>query len=136
MCTSAGIDKSNVSKSNERLVTLLPKDPDNSAKIIKNKIKEKLNKDIAVIINDSMGREYRKGAISESIGISGIKTIETDEKKDLFNNSTRPQIALIDELASGASILMGEADEKCPIVLIKGVKYTKDDKCKISDILK
>ena len=136
VCTSAGVDKSNVSEKKDRLVTLLPKDPDKSAQEIKSKIFDTLGVNVAVIISDTMGRPYRRGSIGEAIGIAGIKALEEKESQDLFGNSSKPQIALVDQLASAATILLGESNEKTPIVIVRGVNYTSSENSKIQDLLK
>ena len=136
VCTSAGVDKSNVSDKKDRLVTLLPKNPDESANKIRMAIREMLGVDVAVIINDTMGKPYRRGSISESIGIAGIEALEEKETQDLFGNPSKAQVALVDELASAAAILMGESNEQTPIVLVKGVNYTRNDNASIRKLLK
>ncbi len=136
VCTSAGVDKSNVSDKKNKLVTLLPKNPDESAQKIRAEIKEMLEVDIAVIISDTMGKPYRRGSIGESIGIAGISALEEKESYDLFGNPSKSQIALVDELAAASSILMGEANEKNPIVIVKGVEFTKSEVSTIKDLLK
>lgn len=136
VCTSAGVDKSNVSDKKDRLVTLLPKNPDESANKIRLAIKEMLGVDIAVIINDTMGKPYRRGAISESIGIAGIEALEEKESQDLFGNLSMSQVALVDEIAAASAILMGESNEQNPIVLVKGVQYTRDENANIRKLLK
>ena len=136
VCTSAGVDKSNVSNKKDRLVTLLPKNPDESANKIRLEIKEMLGVDIAVIINDTMGKPYRRGAISESIGIAGIEALEEKESQDLFGNPSMSQVALVDEIAAASAILMGESNEQNPIVLVKGIQYTKNENANIRKLLK
>ena len=136
VCTSAGVDKSNVSNKKDRLVTLLPKNPDESANKIRLEINEMLGVDIAVIINDTMGKPYRRGAISESIGIAGIEALEEKESQDLFGNPSMSQVALVDEIAAASAILMGESNEQNPIVLVKGIQYTKDENANIRKLLK
>lgn len=95
-----------------------------------------LGVDIAVIINDTMGKPYRRGAISESIGIAGIEALEEKESQDLFGNLSMSQIALVDEIAAASAILMGESNEQNPIVLVKGVQYTRDENANIRKLLK
>lgn len=136
VCTSAGVDKSNVSDKKNRLVTLLPKDPDKSANEIRLAIREMLGVDVAVIINDTMGKPYRRGSISESIGIAGIEALEEKESQDLFGNSSKSQVALVDEIASASAILMGETNEQTPIVLVKGIQYTRNEHASIQKLLK
>ena len=95
-----------------------------------------LDVDLAVIINDTMGKPYRRGAISESIGIAGIKALEEKESQDLFGNPSKSPVALVDEIAAASAILMGESDEQNPIVLVKGVQYTRVENASIHDLLK
>lgn len=133
VCTSAGIDKSNVSRG---LVALLPKDADKSATEIRKRIEQAVHKNISVIICDTIGRPDRHGSISAAIGISGIMALETAKQVDLFGRPTSPKIALVDRIASAASILMGESDESCPVVVARNIKYTRDECSTIHTLLK
>lgn len=134
-CSGAGVDRSNVAPHSENKVVLLPKNPDLSAMRIRKEIFRHTGKNVAVIINDSFGRADREGSVGIAIGISGIKHLDKREQKDLYGNPRKSQIALIDELAAAASILMGQADEKIPAVLIKGVQYQRSEISRIQDIL-
>lgn len=78
---------------------------------IRKEIKRKINKDIAIIINDSCGRDYRGGSVGMAIGIAGIDALYIQEKEDLFKNKNTSRIAIVDEVAAAASILMGQANE-------------------------
>lgn len=133
--SSAGVDRSNVAEHSHEIVVLLPEDADLSASIIRANIKALTNKDVGVIINDSGGRSDRAGSVGIAIGLSGISAIEHRTQKDLFDNPANSQIALVDELAAAASILMGQADEGVPVVIIRGVKHTPSEDSKISHIL-
>jgi coenzyme F420-0:L-glutamate ligase/coenzyme F420-1:gamma-L-glutamate ligase len=133
--SSSGVDRSNVAEHSQEAVVLLPVDSDNSARVIKGNIYLLTGKQVAVIINDSCGRNDRKGSVGLAIGIAGIEAVETRSQKDLFNNPSNSQIALIDELAAAASILMGQADENIPVVIIRGVNYTPSETATIIDIL-
>lgn len=135
ICSSAGVDRSNVAPLGVGKVVLLPKDPDASARKIRNHILKETGKRVAVVINDSCGRDDREGSVGTAIGIAGISAIEIRKKKDLFGNDSRSQIALIDELAAAGSILMGQADEGVPVVLIRGVSYVSADNSSITEIL-
>lgn len=127
-CTSAGIDKSNVGIPEEELVSLLPEDPDLSARKIRESIMKKTGKRVAVLINDSFGRPYREGSVGTTIGIAGISPLSISDKKDIFGREMKPQIAVADEIAATASLIMGQADEKIPIVIIRGFEFeTKED---------
>jgi len=126
ICADAGIDQSNTPNN---LVTLLPADSDESAAKIRAEILEKTQKDVAVIISDSHGRPFRNAAVNIAIGVAGIKEIKDYRGKiDLFGyRLQKKQIAIADELASAAELVIGEADEATPIVLIRGYHYEDKD---------
>ena len=73
VCANAGVDKSNVK--GEDIVSLLPKNPDNSARKIRDEIRKRLSVDVGVIISDTFGRPWREGQTNVSIGISGLEPI-------------------------------------------------------------
>lgn len=134
--SSSGVDRSNIDLYAAGIVVLLPRDPDQSARTIRDYVFVKTQKRIAVIINDSWGRDYRDGSVGTAIGIAGISPIEIYGKTDLFGNPSNSRIALIDELASAASILMGQKAEGVPAVLIRGVSFTIVEDAHIAEILK
>ena len=134
VCANAGIDYSNVKG---EAVSLLPVNPDLTAETIRKRIKKELGIDVAVIITDSHGRPFRKGLIGVAIGSSGIKAL-VDKKgcQDLFGYQMRhTEIALVDELASTALLVMGESDEGIPAVVIRGLNYPKG-RGKASDLIR
>ena len=133
--SSSGVDRSNIASHESGKVVLLPKDPDASARRIRDHVMQAMQKRIAVIINDSCGRDYRAGSVGMAIGIAGISAIEARQKQDLFGNTSNSQIALVDELAAAASMLMGQADEGVPAVLIRGVRFTSNEDAHIADLL-
>ena len=122
VCANSGIDESNVAKG---LATPMPEDADNSAKIIRENLEKGFSTEIAVIITDTQGRAFRNGAIGVAIGCSGINPLwDRSGEKDLYDRELKTtQIAIADELAAAASLLMGQADEGIPIVLIRGFKH-------------
>ena len=125
-CANAGIDQSNV---DGNFVTLLPINPDNSAKLIQDEIKKKTGKKMAVIISDTFGRPFRLGQTDNAIGVAGIESILNYEgKPDTFGKILRvTAIAIVDELCSAAELVM-QKTKKCPMAIIKNYKYiTKDD---------
>ena len=124
VCANAGIDESNVE---DNMATPMPEDPDKSALHIMEKIETLSGKDVVVIISDTQGRAFREGAIGTAIGISGMNALWNRKgEKDLYGRELQTtSIAVADELASAASILMGQADEGIPVVVIKGVNYVK-----------
>jgi coenzyme F420-0:L-glutamate ligase/coenzyme F420-1:gamma-L-glutamate ligase len=127
ICANAGIDHSNVlgDGDNKDTVLLLPENPDQSAKQIRNEIKQKTNKNIGVMIIDSHGRAWRNGTVGICIGLSGIPAL-IDERgwKDLFGYTLQATIiGVADELAAAASLMMGQAAEGTPVVHVRGFPY-------------
>lgn len=128
VCANAGIDHSNVAGeggNHEEYVLLLPVDPDQSAREIRDAIGRKTNKNIGVMIIDSHGRAWRNGTVGLCIGLSGIPAL-IDERgwKDLFGYTLKiTVVGVADELAAAASLMMGQADEGTPAVLVRGFPY-------------
>jgi coenzyme F420-0:L-glutamate ligase/coenzyme F420-1:gamma-L-glutamate ligase len=119
VCANAGIDESNV---DESLATPLPKNPDKSADEIRKSLENHFEKEFAVIITDTQGRAFRNGAVGVAIGCSGISPIwERAGEKDLYGRELQTtEIAIADELAGAASLLMGQANEGIPVVIVRG----------------
>jgi coenzyme F420-0:L-glutamate ligase/coenzyme F420-1:gamma-L-glutamate ligase len=124
VCANAGIDESNV---NLGLATPIPVDPDRSAMNIMNRIEDKTGNNISVIISDTQGRAFREGAVGVAIGISGLEALwDRQGEKDLYGRELQTTcIAVADELAAAASIVMGQADEGIPVVIIRGFNHFK-----------
>ncbi|WP_414469658.1 coenzyme F420-0:L-glutamate ligase [Methanobacterium sp. ACI-7] len=125
VCANAGIDESNVENG---IATPIPENPDKSAQIIREKILNAIGKEVVIIISDTQGRAFREGAIGTAVGISGMNPLwDRKGEKDLYGRQLQTtSIAVADELSSAASILMGQADEGIPVVLIKGISYVND----------
>jgi len=118
---NAGIDRSNISK-NKDLVLLLPENPKKSANDIQTQINKQIGKDISVIITDSMTRPYRSGVTNFAIASSNIQSlIDLKGEEDIFGNTLHAtEIAIADELAAAAGLLMGQGNDMKPVVIIKG----------------
>lgn len=129
ICANAAVDRSNVSagETGERPVTRLPLDPDGTARRISVGVADRTGKDVAVIINDTHGRPFRNGAVGVAIGVAGIKPVtDLRGRKDLFGYELRTTtVGTADEIASAASLLMGQADEGRPVILLRGVPYDR-----------
>ena len=126
ICANAGIDESNVEKG---FATLLPVDPDKSAKKIRDAVLQITGKNTAVIISDTFGRPFRLGQTDHAIGIAGIESIKSyEEKPDTFGKIMRvTAIAVVDELCSASELVMGKTN-KSPIAIIKNYKFeSKND---------
>ncbi|AUB57990.1 MAG: coenzyme F420-0:L-glutamate ligase [Methanobacterium sp.] len=122
VCANAGIDESNV---DEGLATPIPVNPDISAHEIREKLENNTGKSVAVIISDTQGRAFREGAIGTAIGISGMSPLwDRCGELDLYGRELKTtSIAVADELSSAASLMMGQASEGIPVVIIRGVNY-------------
>ena len=126
ICANAGIDESNVEKG---FATLLPVDPDKSAKKIRDAVLQITGKNTAVIISDTFGRPFRLGQTDHAIGIAGIESIKNYEgKPDTFGKMMRvTAIAIVDELCAAAELVMGKT-EKSPAAIIKNYSFeSKND---------
>jgi coenzyme F420-0:L-glutamate ligase / coenzyme F420-1:gamma-L-glutamate ligase len=118
---NAGIDRSNSGEEDE-LVILLPRDPDKSAAGLKAKIDDDCRANIGVIINDSFGRAWRNGIVGIALGAAGVPSLRTMVGiPDLFGHKLQvTEVAVADELAAAASLLMGQAAEGLPAVHVRG----------------
>lgn len=119
LCPSAGIDNSNAP---EGCVVLLPADPKESAIEIREKLMKEYDCSIAVIVGDSRTQPLRLGCVGIALGCAGIEPVEDIRgRKDLFGKPLLiTRRATADNLVSAAQIIMGEADESTPAVLIRG----------------
>jgi len=126
ICVNAGVDRSNVESG---FVLLLPKDPDGSAKRIRDAIERETNKHVCVIIADTCGRPFRIGQTGIAIGCAGISpTKDWRGEKDLFGRRLEAtNEAVIDELAGFANLMMGEGKDATPVVIIRGAKWQESE---------
>lgn len=121
---NAGIDQSNLpGGAGEQRVLLLPVDPDASARAIRQRLEALTGRHIGVAIIDSLGRAWRIGTCGTCIGASGLETVrDMRGKSDLHGRTLQSTlIGLGDELAAGASLVMGQAAEGTPIILVRGL---------------
>ena len=127
---NAGIDQSNVGPTDgvERAL-LLPVDPDGSADTIRTRLGELLGTAPAVIITDSFGRAWRRGTVGVALGAAGLPSLlDLRGKPDLFGHALRvTQTGFADEIAGAASLVMGQADEARPVVLVRGLVWAGAD---------
>jgi coenzyme F420-0:L-glutamate ligase/coenzyme F420-1:gamma-L-glutamate ligase len=136
ICANAGVDQSNIMNSEETAL-LLPVDPDASAKGIMNVLKEKTNREIAVIITDSFGRPFRNGQTNVAIGVAGINPIRSYiGEKDMYGKKLKvTEIAVVDELASAAELVMGKS-KGIPIAVIRGFDYVRNENVLIDGLIR
>jgi coenzyme F420-0:L-glutamate ligase/coenzyme F420-1:gamma-L-glutamate ligase len=122
ICANAGVDHSNVP--GDDTVTLLPPDPDQSAKNLAAALRKRTRKRIAVIISDTFGRPWRLGLTNVAIGASGVPVLR--DLRGAHDRDGKPLTATIlavaDELAAAAGLLMGKS-EGFPVILIRGYRF-------------
>jgi coenzyme F420-0:L-glutamate ligase/coenzyme F420-1:gamma-L-glutamate ligase len=124
---NAGIDHSNVSAEvGDERVLLLPEDPDGSARALREHLVRVFAQEIAVIISDSFGRAWRKGTVGVALGAAGLPAlIDMRGRPDLFGRALQvTETGFADEIAAAAGLLMGQADEAVPMVLVRGLSWS------------
>jgi coenzyme F420-0:L-glutamate ligase/coenzyme F420-1:gamma-L-glutamate ligase len=122
VCANAGVDHSNVS--GDDMVTVLPRNPDRSAKKFAVALRKRTGKRVAVIISDTFGRPWRLGLTNVAIGAAGLPVL-LDLRGTLDRHGkplTATILAVADELAAAAGLLMGKSDGS-PVILIRGYRY-------------
>lgn len=121
VCLNGGADKSNVR--GDTMYALLPRDSDNSARKLRDRIRKITGKDVAVIISDTRSRPFRLGQVEEAIGVVGLKPlVDYRGRNDLFGYQLRfKNVNVADELASAAELVMGQGREMTPAALIRGL---------------
>src|SRR5437879_7665202 len=122
VCANAGVDHSNVP--GDDVVTLLPRNPDRSAKKLAVALRRRTHKRVAVIISDTFVRPWRLGLTDVAIGASGVPVLlDLRGSRDRHGKSlTATILAVADELAAAAGLLMGKS-EGFPVVLIRGYRF-------------
>ena len=120
LCTNAGIDWSN---SPEGKMTLLPEDPDESARRLRKEIEARTGADVAVVLSDS--EVAGPGSMDLAVGCSGIEAIDANfGRTDLYDQPKMGGVDLVaDELTAGSALLFGQADEQVPVVVARGLEY-------------
>jgi coenzyme F420-0:L-glutamate ligase/coenzyme F420-1:gamma-L-glutamate ligase len=124
---NAGIDHSNVvAEDGGERVLLLPEDPDGSARALRDRLARVFGTKIGVIISDSFGRPWRKGTVGVALGAAGLPAlIDMRGHPDLFGRALQvTETGFADEIAAAAGLLMGQADEAVPMVLVRGVSWS------------
>jgi coenzyme F420-0:L-glutamate ligase / coenzyme F420-1:gamma-L-glutamate ligase len=123
---NAGIDQSNVADAaSGECVLLLPEDPDLSAERMRERLRLLTGCEPGVIISDSFGRPWRVGTVGVAIGCAGFPaTLDLRGHPDLYGRALRiTVVGSADELASAASVLMGQGREGRPVVLVRGLAW-------------
>jgi coenzyme F420-0:L-glutamate ligase/NADPH-dependent F420 reductase len=123
---NAGIDASNLQNvDGEERVLLLPANPDGSAVALRRELEKRTGLRLAVVINDSLGRAWRRGTVGTALGSSGLPSLldlrgKPDRQGRLLRST---EVGVADEVAATASLLMGQASEGRPVVVLRGFPY-------------
>ncbi|MCC7462068.1 MAG: coenzyme F420-0:L-glutamate ligase [Gammaproteobacteria bacterium] len=121
---NAGIDQSNVADTAAGdYALLLPQDPDASARTLRAALRAACGVDVGVIVSDSFGRPWRIGTVGVALGAAGLPAVlDLRGQPDLFGRTLRVTVVgHADEIAAAASLVMGQAAEGCPMVLVRGL---------------
>ena len=129
ICASAGVDSSNAPAPG--MLVLLPEDPDASAQRIRERLRELTGREVAVLITDSFGRPWRQGTIDVALGAAGLEVM-----RDLRGTRDRvgyelhaTMIAVADEIASAAELVMGKVDG-IPAAVVRGLEVAGDGRAR------
>jgi coenzyme F420-0:L-glutamate ligase / coenzyme F420-1:gamma-L-glutamate ligase len=121
---NAGIDQSNVADpADGEFALLLPEDPDASAARLRGRLSVLTGCEPGIVISDSFGRPWRVGTVGVAIGCAGVPaTLDLRGQRDMFGRPLRVTVVgHADEIASAASVLMGQASEARPVILVRGL---------------
>lgn len=132
---NAGIDKSNVS--GEYHYALLPRDSDESARRIRSGIKKSTGETVMVIVCDTYSRPFRRGQTEFAIGVAGINVFKDYRgQKDLFDYELKVKnVAIVDEVACAAELVMGQGKEGVPVVIVKNLtRVERSEASSIEDL--
>lgn len=141
VCANAGIDHSNVrgeGKDPQLWYLLLPKDADQSAREFRAEVRRLAGVNVGVLIIDSHGRAWRNGTVGITIGLAGVPGIvDMRGMQDMYGYRLQNTlIAAADELAGAASLMMGQADEKSPVVVVKGFPYPLKESSSLKELIR
>jgi coenzyme F420-0:L-glutamate ligase/coenzyme F420-1:gamma-L-glutamate ligase len=124
---NGGVDQSNVTAADgAQRVLLLPENPDASAGVLRDNLRALTGATVAVVINDSFGRAWRVGTVGVAIGAAGLPAlVDLRGQPDMFGRPLEVSVVgFADEIAAAASLLMGQAGEAQPVVLIRGLGWS------------
>jgi coenzyme F420-0:L-glutamate ligase / coenzyme F420-1:gamma-L-glutamate ligase len=122
VCANSGVDASNVA---EGTVALLPLDPDLSARRLRAQLRHHSGVEVAVIVSDTFGRAWRRGQTDVAIGVAGVESfLDYRGTSDVFGRELNAtQIAVVDEIAGAAEMVMGKAESICAAI-VRGARIT------------
>ncbi len=126
---NAGIDRSNVGPDGEERVLLLPLDPDASAARLRDVLRDATGAAVGIVITDSHGRPFRLGTVGVAIGVAGLPALwDRRGERDRYGYRLQhTDVGVADEIAAAAGLLMGQAAEGLPAVLLRGLSLPPAD---------
>ena len=129
ICASAGVDSSNAPE--QDMLVLLPVDPDASAQRIRERLRELTGRDVAVLVTDSFGRPWRQGTIDVALGAAGLEVMRDlrGERDRVGYELHATMIAVADEIASAAELVMGKVDG-IPVAVVRGLEVAGDGRAR------
>jgi coenzyme F420-0:L-glutamate ligase/coenzyme F420-1:gamma-L-glutamate ligase len=134
VCANAGVDASNVEPGR---LTLLPADPDASARRLREGLRARAGADVAVVVSDTFGRPWRLGLTDVAIGLAGFAPIRDDRgRRDRFGVVLEiTEVAVADEVAAAADLVRGKADG-VPVVVVRGLAWAPDEQAGAADLVR
>ena len=129
ICASAGVDTSNAPEPG--MLVLLPLDPDASAERIRERLRELTGRDAGVLVTDSFGRPWRQGTIDVALGAAGLEVLRDlrGERDPVGYELQATMIAVADEIASAAELVMGKLDG-IPAAVVRGLEVAGDGRAR------
>lgn len=137
VCANAGVDHSNTRPDGEWRL-LLPEDPDRTARLLREQLNRRFATEVAVVISDSHGRPFRLGTVGVAIGAAGLPALwDLRGCPDLFGTPLQvTEVGFADELAAAAGMVLGQAAEGVPVVIVRGLTYPADDQAGAADLIR
>lgn len=134
VCANSAVDGSNVEGEH---VTLLPLDPDESARRIRYGLMKMTGRRVAVVISDTFGRPFREGQVNVAVGIAGIRPImDYRGSRDMYGKELRvTSIAVADEVASAAELVMGKS-RGIPVAIVRGMEYEEAEDASVRELVR
>lgn len=132
---NAGIDQSNAG---DGMAILLPEDPDASAARLRRAIAASTGRTVGVIVSDSIGRAWRNGTVGHALGVAGVKPLlDLRGTPDLFERKMQvTEVAIADEIAAAASMLMGQGREAKPVVIVRGFALPANEDATVRELIR
>jgi coenzyme F420-0:L-glutamate ligase/coenzyme F420-1:gamma-L-glutamate ligase len=125
VCANSGVDQSNVNEPG--IVTLLPEDPDGSARRLRERLHERTGAEVGVIVSDTFGRPWRLGIVNVALGVAGLPALI--DLRGMPDDAGREMhatvLAIADDLASAAGLVMRKT-ARTPVVVIRGLELAGD----------